>query len=89
MNNNLNPSNIFRNMLSMGTNPMQIQQMLFSQNPQLQVIANQMNGSGLNPIQFVIQYARQNNIPINEQALAQQYNMMMGMIPHNNINNNK
>lgn len=84
MNNNLNPRNLFQNILSMGNNPQQIQEILFAQNPQLRIIANQMQQSGLSPIQFAMQYARQNNIPINEQALNQQYQMMMNMIPRNN-----
>ena len=87
--NNYNSTNIFKSMISMGGNPQQIEQILFAQNPQLQILSNQIKNSGLSPIQFAMQYARQNNIPINEQTLVQQYNMIIGMLPHNNINNNK
>lgn len=37
---------------------------ILQQNPNLQVTYNQMMTSGLSPKDFVIQYARQNNIPI-------------------------
>ena len=82
MNNQNNPINIFQNMLSMGVNPQQIEQMIFAQNPQLQIIANQMKQSGLSPVDFVLQYARQNNMPYQQQAINQMVNQMRGMIPH-------
>ena len=74
-----NPINIFQNMLAMGGNPQQIEQMIFAQNPQLQVIANQMRQSGLTPIQFVMQYASQRNI--NPNMINQMANQMRGMLP--------
>ena len=73
-----NPINIFQQFLSMGSNPQMIQQAIFQQNPQMQVIYNQMMQSGLPPIQFVMQYARQNNIDPN--MVNQMYNQMKGMI---------
>lgn len=73
-----NPVNIFQQFLSMGPNPQMIQQALFQQNPQMQVIYNQMMQSGLPPMQFVMQYARQNNIDPN--MVNQMYNQMKGMI---------
>ena len=73
-----NAINLFQQMLSMGTNPQQITQMIFQQNPQLQVIANQMQQSGLSPINFVMQYARQQNI--DPQVIQNTYNQMRGMI---------
>lgn len=82
MNNQNNPINIFQNMLSMGVNPQQIEQMILAQNPQLQIISNQMKQSGLSPVDFVLQYARQNNIPYQQQAINQMVNQMRGMIPH-------
>ena len=63
MNNN-NPLNIFQQMLSMGTNPQQIKQVLFNKNPQLRILENQILQSGLSPIDFVFQYAQQNNIQV-------------------------
>lgn len=74
-----NPVNIFQQFLSMGPNPQMIQQALFQQNPQMQVIYNQMMQSGLPPMQFVMQYARQNNIDPN--MINNMYNQMRGMIP--------
>lgn len=74
-----NPVNIFQQFLSMGPNPQMIQQVLFQQNPQMQVIYNQMMQSGLPPMQFVMQYARQNNIDPN--MINNMYNQMRGMIP--------
>lgn len=77
-----NPVNIFQQFLSMGPNPQMIQQALFQQNPQMQVIYNQMVQSGLPPMQFVMQYARQNNIDPN--MINNMYNQMRGMIPQQN-----
>lgn len=57
-------------MLSMGNNPNQVVQMLAQQNPNVQAILNQMQQSGMTPQQFAMQYARQNNIDINQIANA-------------------
>lgn len=76
---NNNPMNILQQFLLMGSNPQMIQQNIFQQNPQLQVIYNQMMQSGLPPMQFVMQYARQNNIDPN--MINNMYNQMRGMIP--------
>ena len=73
-----NPINIFQQFLAMGTNPQQIAQMIFQQNPQLRIIANQMQQSGLSPIDFVMQYARQQNIDPN--MIQNMYQQMKGMI---------
>lgn len=78
---NNNPLNIFQNMLSMGVNPKQIENFIFSQNPQLKILSNQMRQSGLTPIDFVIQYAKQNNINIQQNDIYQMANQMRGMIP--------
>lgn len=78
MNNN-NPIFIFQQMLSMGNNPQQIEQMILQQNPQLQVVYNQMKQSGMRPMDFVMQYARQNNI--NTNVINQIANQMKGMLP--------
>lgn len=78
-----NPLDIFRNMLSMGNDPQQIQNMIFQQNPQLKILANQIKQSGLTPIQFVLQYAKQNNIPIQENYLLNMCQQMQSMTPKN------
>ena len=79
MNNNNNPMMLFQQMLSMGNNPQQIEQMILQQNPKLQVISNQMKQSGMSPLDFVMQYARQNNI--NPNLINQMANQMRGMLP--------
>lgn len=81
---NNNPLGMFQQFLSMGPNPQMIQQALFQQNPQMQVIYNQMQQSGLSPVQFVMQYARQNNIDTN--VINNMYNQMRGMIPQQTNN---
>lgn len=74
-----NPMTIFQQMLTMGNNPQQIEQMILQQNPQLQIIYNQMKQSGMRPIDFAMQYAKQNNV--NPAQLNQMINQMSGMIP--------
>lgn len=69
MNNN-NPIQQMLQMLSMSNNPNQVVQMLAQQNPNVQAILNQMQQSGMTPQQFAMQYARQNNIDINQVANA-------------------
>ena len=69
MNNN-NPMKQMLQMLSMSNNPNQVVQMLAQQNPNVQAILNQMQQSGMTPQQFAMQYARQNNIDINQVANA-------------------
>lgn len=69
MNNN-NPMQQMLQMLSMINNPNQVVQMLAQQNPNVQAILNQMQQSGMTPQQFAMQYARQNNIDINQVANA-------------------
>lgn len=78
---NNNPMDILKNMLSMGNTPQMIQQMIFQKNPQLKVLANQMKQSGMNPVQFATQYAKQNNIPIDENYISNMYQQMQNMIP--------
>ena len=69
MNNN-NPMQQMLKMLSMSNNPNQVVQMLAQQNPNVQAILNQMQQSGMTPQQFAMQYARRNNIDINQVANA-------------------
>ena len=54
----LGVNNIMNDLMSLGNNPQQIEQILFSQYPNLRILSNQMHQSGLSPIQFVIQYAK-------------------------------
>lgn len=78
---NNNPLNIFKSFMSMGNNPQQIQNLLLQQNPQLKVLLTQMKQSNLSPIQFVMQYARQNNIQVDENSLLTMCQQMQGMTP--------
>jgi hypothetical protein len=75
--------NIFRSMLAMGTNPEQIEKMILAQNPQLKAISNQIKESGLTPIEFAMKYAKQNNIPLQENALFNMCQQMRSMTPKN------
>lgn len=59
-----NPMNFLMQMMGMGNNPQQIIDGMVKQNPQMSVIMNQMKSSGMNPKDFVIQYAKQNNIDV-------------------------
>lgn len=51
--------------LGMGNTPQQIFQNLINTNPQMQIVFNQMQQSGLSPREYALQYAKQNNININ------------------------
>ena len=61
-----NPMMAIMQMMSRGGNPQQILQSIITQNPQAQVIINQMQQSGMTPQQFATQYAKQNNIDLNK-----------------------
>ena len=50
--------------LSVNQNPNQIIQQMISQNPQAQILFNQMQQSGMSVKDFTLQYAKQNNINI-------------------------
>jgi hypothetical protein len=50
--------------LNTGVNPQFTLQQLVSQNPQLQVMLNQAQQSGMSPRDYVLQFAKQNNINI-------------------------
>jgi hypothetical protein len=79
-----NAINQFRQILTMGNDPNLLQRMILQNNPQLQIIANQMQQSKLTPTQFIMQMAKQNNIPINEQMVNQLMNNLQGFIPRRN-----
>ena len=67
--------------MKMGKDPKQIEEMIYQQNPQLRVLANQMRQSGLTPVEFVMQYAKQNNIPIQEKSVHSMCQQMQSMTP--------
>ena len=62
MNNNV--FNIFNQLINGGQNPQQIINTILMQNPQYQMIFNQIQSSGLSMKDYVIQYAKQNQIDI-------------------------
>lgn len=47
-------------MLMSGNNPQQLANQLVQSNPQMNAIANQMRQSGMQPMEFLQNYARQN-----------------------------
>lgn len=77
----MNPMDLFKQFMTMGKDPKQIEQMIYKQNPQLLALSNQMKESGLTPIQFAMQLAKQNNLPIQENALLSMCQQMQSMTP--------
>ena len=77
----MDASSLFSSFLAMGNNPQQVEQMVFNQYPQLRVLANQMKQSGMTPVEFAMQYAKQNNMPIQENYLLNMCQQMQGMTP--------
>ena len=61
---NNNTLALFNQLISGGQNPQQIIQSLLMQNPQYQMIFNQIQSSGLSMKDYVLQYAKQNQIDI-------------------------
>lgn len=59
-----NPMNILMQLMTMGNNPQQITNQILSQNPQMRIAFNQMQQSGMSTKDYVLQYAKQNNIDI-------------------------
>ena len=57
-----NIANLIIQMMTNGQNPNQVVRQLVQQNPQAQVILNQMQQSGMSMKDFTLQYAKQNNI---------------------------
>lgn len=79
---NSNPQVFFQELLKMGSTPQQITQALIQRNPQMQVLLNQMQQSGLTTEQFIMQMAKQRGMNVNPQMIQQTINQLNGMIPH-------
>ena len=62
MNNTNNIVNTILNVMTNGQNPQQLIAQILQQNPQANVMFNQMKQSGMSMKDFTIQYAKQNNI---------------------------
>lgn len=56
--------NMLMPLFSGNVNPNQILQGMVSKNPQMNAVLNQMKTSGMTPMQFLQQYAKQNNIDL-------------------------
>ena len=56
--------NIITQMIASGQNPNQLINQMVQQNPQAQILFNQMQQSGMSMKDFTMQYARQNNVNI-------------------------
>ena len=65
-------NNIINFILQSAGNPQQVIQQMIAQNPNAQILMNQMRQSGMSMRDFTLQYARQNNI--NLQPILQQLN---------------
>ena len=77
-----NAINQFRQVLTMGNDPNALQQMILQNNPQLRIIANQMQQSKMNPKQYIVQMAKQYIIPVTEQMVDNLKQSLKGFIPH-------
>jgi hypothetical protein len=73
------PLDLFKNIMSLGNDPQKIQEILFQRNPNLRAIYNQMLQSKMAPVEFVMQYAKQNNIPLQKNSVLNYYQQMVDM----------
>lgn len=64
MNNNI--VNLIMQIMTNGQNPNQVAEQIISKNQEAQVLFNQMKQSGMSIKDFTLQFARQNNINIEE-----------------------
>ncbi len=58
--------NLIMQMMTNGQNPNQVVEQIISKNPQAQILFNQMKQSGMSIKDFTLQFARQNNINIDQ-----------------------
>ena len=58
-------------MMQAGNNPNQILNTIVNQNPQARSLMTQIKNSGMSPQQFLSQYAKQNNIDLENNPLIQ------------------
>jgi len=62
---NINPMQVMQ-MLSQSKNPQQMLQNMIQNNPRASAMIKQMQSSGMNAEQYTRQYAKQNNIDIDQ-----------------------
>ncbi len=65
-----NPMQMLMQMMGNGSSPQQIMENVMRSNPNFNAILNQVKKSGLSPEQYVRQYAKQNNINIDQMINA-------------------
>lgn len=58
--------NLIMQMMTNGQNPNQVVEQIISKNPQAQILFNQMKQSGMSIKDFTLQFAKQNNINIDQ-----------------------
>ena len=58
--------NLIMQMMTNGQNPNQVVEQIIRKNPQAQILFNQMKQSGMSIKDFTLQFARQNNINIDQ-----------------------
>lgn len=75
-----NPQNIIKIIKQNSLNPQMVQEMILNQFPNMKILKNQMEQSGLNPIQFSMQLAKQNNMNIQQNTLNDNYNNMLNSV---------
>ena len=63
---NQNAMQFLMQMLSSGGNPQQVMQNMMQNNPQMNAVLNQVKQSGMSMEQYARQYAKQNNINIDQ-----------------------
>ena len=63
---NQNAMQFLMQMLSSGGNPQQVIQNMMQNNPQMNAVLNQVKQSGMSMEQYARQYAKQNNINIDQ-----------------------
>lgn len=68
---NNNPMQMIFQMMQAGNNPQQILNTIVNQNPQARALMTQIKNSGMSPQQFLSQYAKQNNIDLNNNPMVQ------------------
>lgn len=61
-----NPMQMVMQMMANGGNPQQIMQNMIKNNPQFNAVLNQVKQSGMSMEQYARQYAKQNNINIDQ-----------------------
>lgn len=73
-----NAIDLFKKMMSMGSNPQQITNLIISKNPQIAKVFKEIQASGLSPIDYAQKLAMQKNINITP-AIEEMMNLAKNM----------